>query len=613
MPIVNRFNFLMKLFAYTTGSAAMKTLIVILGLTLLLLPSCTDHVTPPAAGSGGTLHLAFTHAPAGVAQVVAHLTRPGFDSLELALAIADSGGSASGSFADVAAGTWHLRVDALDGGGHIVYTGETDVNVVAGQMTQVALQLNPASGSLDITVTWGQSCAPPPAGLVSWWKAEHNANDEIGGNNGTPQNTVLYSTGEVGTAFSFDGSQSWIRVPHSSNLDPTASMTIEGWIYPTADTTAMIVSKWGFDDGWAGQRAWSVDLFPGGVINFGISDDAHQEDASFQDFRTQAHTIAINAWNHFAGVYDKAAGERRMYVNGVLVATQNTGVVNITQSIADVSIGAYLYSPNGVWLPFPGKIDELSFYNVALTGPEIKSIYDAGSAGKCPPSCAAIPNGLVSWWKGEGNASDANGTNPGLLVNGASFAAGTVGQAFSLNGSNQFVRVTNSPSLNPAGSMSIDAWIYPTAAQWQVIAFKWGDDNDWVDQRSYAFELHPDGALGFAISDSAHQHDLSFHTFYSDTGLVKINQWTHVAAVYDKTTGSRKIYVDGVSVAQRTDPPITILIGLADVGIGAKVISSTTYGYEFAGQIDEVDLWSVALSDSDVRSIFLAGSQGKCR
>src|SRR5262249_48172926 len=39
--------------------------------------------------------------------------------------------------------------------------------------------------------------------------------------------------------------------------------------------------------------------------------------------------------------------------------------------------------------------------------------------------------GLVSWWRGEGNANDAQGGNNGALVGGVSYAPGKVGQAFS--------------------------------------------------------------------------------------------------------------------------------------------------------------------------------------
>src|SRR4051794_5029490 len=73
--------------------------------------------------------------------------------------------------------------------------------------------------------------------------------------------------------------------------------------------------------------------------------------------------------------------------------------------------------------------------------------------------CSPPPSGLVSWWAGENNANDLIGANSGTLINSPTFVAGEVGQAFHFNGSNQFVRLSNSPSLNPAGSFSIEAWI----------------------------------------------------------------------------------------------------------------------------------------------------------
>ena len=46
-----------------------------------------------------------------------------------------------------------------------------------------------------------------------------------------------------------------------------------------------------------------------------------------------------------------------------------------------------------------------------------------------------LRTGLISWWQGEGNAIDVLGGNNGTLVGGVTFAAGKVGQAFNLNGS----------------------------------------------------------------------------------------------------------------------------------------------------------------------------------
>src|ERR1041385_5294121 len=67
--------------------------------------------------------------------------------------------------------------------------------------------------------------------------------------------------------------------------------------------------------------------------------------------------------------------------------------------------------------------------------------------------CLPPPNGLVSWWPGDGNANDIVSGNNGALQNGATFTAG-VGQAFLLSKGDAFVQVPNAPGLNPTGSFS---------------------------------------------------------------------------------------------------------------------------------------------------------------
>jgi hypothetical protein len=55
----------------------------------------------------------------------------------------------------------------------------------------------------------------------------------------------------------------------------------------------------------------------------------------------------------------------------------------VTNSIADLAIGAQLNSPTTFFLPFEGLIDEVEFYSRALSAAEIQAIFNAGSAGKC--------------------------------------------------------------------------------------------------------------------------------------------------------------------------------------------------------------------------------------
>src|SRR5215467_2323871 len=87
-------------------------------------------------------------------------------------------------------------------------------------------------------------CAPVPAGLVSWWQGEDNANDAVGGNNGA-LNGAGFAPGLVGQAFSFDGNHS-IVVSDSASLRFTNALTFEAWINPRSvgGNFHEIVSKW---------------------------------------------------------------------------------------------------------------------------------------------------------------------------------------------------------------------------------------------------------------------------------------------------------------------------------------------------------------------------------
>jgi hypothetical protein len=56
-----------------------------------------------------------------------------------------------------------------------------------------------------------------PANAVSWWTANSTASDVLGLNNATLSN-VTYATGEVGQAFSFNGTNGWAALGDPSSL-----------------------------------------------------------------------------------------------------------------------------------------------------------------------------------------------------------------------------------------------------------------------------------------------------------------------------------------------------------------------------------------------------------
>jgi hypothetical protein len=221
--------------------------------------------------------------------------------------------------------------------------------------------------------------AQAQTGLVSHWQGEGNPNDSAGSNGGSLQGGVSYAPGQEGQAFSLAGS-GYVQVPHSASLNPSGSFTISAWIYPTVDQPQIVVSKWGDRGAWGNQRAYLLGTVVGGKLVFAISDDAHQWDAPFHEFVTPPNVIQLNAWNHVSAIYDQTTGTRRIFVDGVEVASRQDAPITMTSSIADVTIGTHLGAPDsGESLSFTGRIDEVRFYDRALTALELTvPVADAG-------------------------------------------------------------------------------------------------------------------------------------------------------------------------------------------------------------------------------------------
>jgi beta-lactamase regulating signal transducer with metallopeptidase domain len=219
-------------------------------------------------------------------------------------------------------------------------------------------------------------------------------------------------------------------------------------------------------------------------------------------------------------------------------------------------------------------------------------------------------SGIVSWWSAEGNANDSLGRHAGSLKGNATFRPGVRGAAFDFNGVDQFVEVIDSNELSPKGSFSISAWIYPRQDRQQTIIAKWADFPDELNNRSYSIEMLPELGLRFAICDLKNQWNPYFHKFDTQFEVLALNAWNHVVAVYDQTTGVRQMYVDGIKVAERIDPPINVRTSTASVSIGATLFTAKDSRLYFDGMIDEVGFYSRTLSADEVLALYHAGLRG---
>src|SRR5262245_5796354 len=73
-------------------------------------------------------------------------------------------------------------------------------------------------------------------------------------------------------------------------------------------------------------------------------------------------------------------------------------------------------------------------------------------------TCVAPPAGIRAWFTADGTAQDRIGVNQGALRNGATFAPGKVGQAFSFDGVDDAFEVADHPSLR-ALNVTVEAWV----------------------------------------------------------------------------------------------------------------------------------------------------------
>jgi hypothetical protein len=209
--------------------------------------------------------------------------------------------------------------------------------------------------------------------------------------------------------------------------------------------------------------------------------------------------------------------------------------------------------------------------------------------------------GLVSWWKGEGNASDSWGGNRGTLVGGVTFAPGLVGQAFRFNGTDRVV-VPDSPSLDLTAAVTLEAWINPA-----TLAFPNGFGAVMAkgsgSVRNYGLYVRANGGLHLSYFTTGGAN------VFLDTAanLVPVGQFSHAAAVIDTAAGVMGIYLNGQLVASRaTAGPLVPNTAPLDIGW-----SNEAAQYGFQGLIDEPSLYNRALNAAEIQSIADAGSAGK--
>jgi hypothetical protein len=242
--------------------------------------------------------------------------------------------------------------------------------VVVSNPVGVATSAPPAA----LTVVTPPVCAGAPGGMVAWWQG-NDTSDYAGTNDAVFVGMPAYGPGEVGQAFNFDGTNSYLQVANGPLWDlRTNDFSFEFWasfdrILPSLIVGDESIVFLAHDQESGTPEKWLFGL-GAGALYFYIDGTGTGPQFLVQS----AFDPQTNQWYHLG--LTKTSNVYRIYVDGSQVSAQ-TNNLPIPTASAPLTIGA----AQGLFMP--GLLDEISIYNRALKANEMLAIYQAGNRGKC--------------------------------------------------------------------------------------------------------------------------------------------------------------------------------------------------------------------------------------
>jgi hypothetical protein len=422
---------------------------------------------------------------------------------------------------------------------------------------------------------------PLPADLVSRWMGEGNVQDSVGSNNGTINTQIGFVPGIVGQAFHITGGI--VQVPHAADISPS-NLTVQAWVRATSPGTFRYILNKA-----QGAGGVSYALYTGGgggAIFFVTLDNGAGSLLSPAADPTQ---VWDGNWHQLTGVFDGISSH--LYVDGVEVGTGTT--TGAAAGVSYSSPGPLIFGDYQVarGLPYAGDFDEVKIFNRVLTGTEIADTF--ANVGSTTGS-----ENLVSWYKGEGNALDSKGTNNGTAtIAPFDFAAGKINQSFFPKGGNALI--PDAPSLQPA-SLTLQTWVKSVApGNFRYVISK----SRAAGGVSYAIYTGGGGGLLFFVNLAS-----GGGTVFSPTVPPQVwdGAWHLVTASYDGSFV--RMYLDGLEVGTGTVVPNANGIDYTSPNQLVFADYQAPGGLSFTGQIDDVQLYSRALTPEEVKSYYTAAN-----
>ncbi len=229
---------------------------------------------------------------------------------------------------------------------------------------------------------------------------------------------------------------------------------------------------------------------------------------------------------------------------------------------------------------------------------------------------SSLKNGLVGYWPMDADTLDTTNTtaevrdasgsgNHGDWVNHSlTTAAGVRGQALSFDGVDDYVSVSDDPSLNFTGAFSVSAWVYSNGNQNANVVAKHQSAYTYGPWRLQTNAGNSSTVYLFTVGNMT---DTEWHaTGPEQTG--NDGQWIHLVGVF-RPGQAVELWQDGQLVAQNTSNiPSSLPTTSNPLIIGARHTQGGGIAEFFNGLIDDVRVYNRALSPEEVEELYALGS-----
>jgi hypothetical protein len=420
-------------------------------------------------------------------------------------------------------------------------------------------------------------------GLSLFLPFNGNAYDESGNNNSgvvTGANTTQDRFGTDGRAYNFDGVDDYITIADNPNLF-SDKMTISWWYNMSEYDNSGAVIGW-VDGGNRYQQFFAGTTF------------SYFNGYSGSWFNPTYTLTNLNEWVHILVTYKKtgaSSSTTSLFVNGELKQTDNNPMAMTYAPGINFFIGRN-HSPG---VEFKGKLDDFRIYNRVLETSEVLALYN-DSTTYYPP---IAEDSLVAYYAFNSTTNDSSGNgNNGINYNGvySKDRYGFDNSSMYFNGVDSYVEGINSGNNLPVGNSprSFSAWIKNYQYnQWGSNIFHYGT------QQAAPTNFH------FLITDVLGLgNGYGYGVVYGNTNLVD-STWHFVTGVYEGgTERTTKLYIDGKLdvTGVITTEPNTVLTNNWRVGRFMEGSSN------FNGNIDELKIFNMALSDQKILEIYKIGT-----